>query len=95
MGLILDLAVVALAAVVIGSLALLAWTFAVSAVRASRRERQRIAGLRRSVADAEARLTTTSARASDSMAALVARTNRGAGAGTTYRHDQPGDDPDA
>ena len=98
MGLILDLAVVALAAVVIGSLALLAWTFAVSAVRASRRERQRIAGLRRSVADAEARLATASAQASDSMAAMVDRTATataaGARAGATYRHDQPGDDPD-
>jgi hypothetical protein len=93
-GLILDLAVVALAAVVIGSLALLAWTLAVSAVRASHRERQRIVDLRRSVADAEARLATASARASDSMAGLVDRTSRGTGAGTTHRHDQPGDDPD-
>ncbi|MGI8829616.1 MAG: hypothetical protein ACR2I5_07600 [Candidatus Limnocylindria bacterium] len=74
MGLILDLAVVALALVVIGSLALLAWTFAVSAVRATRLGRSRVAGLRRSLTDAEARLRTTFARTSTTLDDLTRRT---------------------
>ena len=56
MGLILDLAVVALAVAVIGSLALLAWTLAVSAVRAVADGRAEVAAARRRVTEAEARL---------------------------------------
>jgi cell division protein FtsB len=55
-GLILDLAVAALALTVVGSLALLAWTFAVNGVRATRRARRQVAGLRAELAQSEARL---------------------------------------
>jgi type II secretory pathway component PulJ len=61
-GLILDLAVVAVTLVVLGSLALLAWTVAIGATRAAERGRTRIAELRREVAAAEARITTTADR---------------------------------
>ena len=58
MGLILDLAVVAVTLVVLGSLALLAWTVAVGATRAAERGRTRVAGMRREIAAAEARMRT-------------------------------------
>ena len=64
MGLVLDLAVVMLGLLVIGSLALLAWTLAVSAVRAIRRERVRVAGAREQVAAAEGRIRAEAARLS-------------------------------
>jgi hypothetical protein len=76
-GLILDLAVVALALVVIGSLALLAWTLAVSAVRATNAGRVTVARSRQSVADAEARLTASAARALAALADLTTRTAPG------------------
>jgi hypothetical protein len=72
-GLILDLAVVVLGMVVIGSLALLAWTLAVSSVHATRDGRARVAATRQSVTDAEADLRTTARRASSTMAELAAR----------------------
>jgi hypothetical protein len=75
-GLILDLAVAALALVVIGSLATLAWTLAVSAVRATRHGRERVAAMRRTVADAEARLPEIMARADAALAEALARTDR-------------------
>lgn len=56
MGLILDVAVVALATLVIVSLALLAWTLAISSVRAVRLEREKVAGARQRVRAAEERL---------------------------------------
>ena len=59
MGLILDLAVAALAVAVVASLALLAWTLAVSGVRGIHEGRRRIARLRTQVTDAEARLART------------------------------------
>ncbi|MGZ8481352.1 MAG: hypothetical protein ACXWWO_02725 [Candidatus Limnocylindria bacterium] len=59
MGLILDLAVVAVTLVVLGSLALLAWTVAVGATRSAERGRMRVAGMRRQIAAAEARMRTT------------------------------------
>jgi hypothetical protein len=93
-GLILDLAVVALALVVIGSLALLAWTLAVSAVRASSRERQRIAGLRTRVTDAEARLVAATAPAAASLAELADR-SAAARPAHANRDETPGDPPDA
>ena len=93
MGLILDLAVVALALVVIGSLALLAWTLAVSAVRASGRERERVAGLRRGLADAETRLAAASARTSVALEELVDRSSRRST--SPNRYEPPGDAPDA
>jgi hypothetical protein len=62
--LVLDLAVVTLGLLVIGSLALLAWTLAVSAVRAIRRERARIANSRMAVAGAERRVRAEAARLS-------------------------------
>jgi len=61
-GLILDLAVVALALVVIGSLALLAWTLGVSAVRSVHEARASVAEARRAVAESEVRLVATAAR---------------------------------
>ena len=57
MGLILDLAVAALVLVVIGSLSLLAWTLAVSSVRAVGEGRRTVAEARRTVRAADARLT--------------------------------------
>ena len=83
MGLILDLAVVILAGLVIGSLALLAWTLAVSSVRSVRRGRAQVAATRRSVADAEARLQSTAADAATAISDLAARTARPL--------DEPGD----
>ena len=74
MGLILDTTVVALALVVIGSLALLAWTLAVSAVRASRRSLLGVADARRSIAEADARLRASAARASTTLEELSRRT---------------------
>jgi hypothetical protein len=72
-GLILDLAVAVLALIVITSLALLAWTLGVSAVRATRNGRRQVAELRGAVAEAEARLRTTAADADATIAALAAR----------------------
>ena len=74
MGLILDLAVVALAVAVIGSLALLTWTFAVSAVRAVAEGRAEVATARRRVAEAEQRLQVAGAQASTVLARLTDRT---------------------
>jgi hypothetical protein len=73
-GLILDLTVVALALVVIGSLALLAWTLAISAVRAERRALAGVTDARRSIADAEARLRISAARATAALEDLRQRT---------------------
>jgi hypothetical protein len=73
-GLILDLAVVVLAVVVIGSLALLAWTLAVSAVRASRRSLARVTNARRSIAEADIRLRASAARAGATLEELSHRT---------------------
>ena len=70
MGLIFDLAVAALALMVIGSLALLAWTLAVSAVRAVEVGRERVTGLRQSLTDAEGRLQSASKRATEALAEL-------------------------
>lgn len=74
MGLILDLAVAALALLVIGSLALLAWTLSVSAVRSVRLGRANVAASRRSVANAEASLLASAARIRATLADLAART---------------------
>jgi hypothetical protein len=87
-GLILDLAVAALALVVIGSLATLAWTLAVSAVRANTRGRRQVASLRRSAADAEARLPGTMARIDATLLEAVRRT-------APPDRSPPGDDRDA
>jgi hypothetical protein len=73
-GLILDLAVVILGLLVIGSLALLAWTLAVSSVRAVGIGRTRVALSRQSIADAEARLRTSAAGATSTLSVLEART---------------------
>ena len=75
MGLILNLAVIVLAMVVVGSLALLAWTLGVSAVRHVRDGRKQVASSRQSVADAEARLRSASARATATLAELAQRTD--------------------
>jgi VIT1/CCC1 family predicted Fe2+/Mn2+ transporter len=57
--LILDLAVAALAVAVVASLAILAWTLAVSGTRGIHGGRCRIARLRMLLTDAEARLART------------------------------------
>ncbi len=88
MGLILDLAVAALALAVIGSLTTLAWTLAVSAVRADARGRRQVAQLRRSVDDAEARLPGYSARIDAALREGIRRT-------ATPDRFSPGDDPAA
>jgi hypothetical protein len=75
-GLILDVAVAVLTLVVIGSLALLAWTLAVSSVRAIREGRREVAELRATVAAAERRLVDSAAAASVRMQGLAQRTNR-------------------
>ena len=80
MALILDLAVLAIAAVVVGSLALLTWTFAVSGVHSVRRGRLEIAAARSAVADAEARIQAFGRRA---------RTAQG-----ESRTDEPGEHTD-
>ena len=85
MGLILDLAVAALALLVIGSLALLAWTLGFSAVRETRRGRRQLADLRDDVAQAEARLRSSAAAATATLTELAARTTP----------PKPGDGPDA
>jgi hypothetical protein len=86
-GLILDLAVAALALVVIGSLATLAWTLAVSAVRATRHGRERVAAMRRSAADVEARLPASMARADARLVQALGRTGRPDNA-TAERHEK-------
>lgn len=91
MGLILDLAVVALALVVIVSLALLAWTLAVSSVRAARRERDRIADLRLRLADAERNATNVTEIAARSLRDLAERSAAARG----HRYETPGEAPDA
>jgi hypothetical protein len=73
-GLILDLAVVALALVVIGSLALLAWTLGVSAVRSVRQGRETVAEARRSAAESEVRWPAVAERVRLSLERLSRRT---------------------
>jgi hypothetical protein len=84
-GLIFDLAVAALALLVVGSLALLAWTLGFSAVREARRGRRQVAELRRDVVEAETRLRSGAATATATIAELTARTTP----------PKPGDGPDA
>lgn len=91
MGLILDLAVAALALIVIGSLALLAWTLAVTAVRATHRARQRVALERRAVTGAEGRLRTSAARTIAVLEGLTRRTHPQ----HADRYAPPGEPPDA
>jgi hypothetical protein len=55
-GPILDLAVLSLTLVVVGSLGLLAWTIGVTATRRVEAQRRRLADLRESVADLRGRL---------------------------------------
>ena len=74
MGLILDLAVVALALLVIGSLALLAWTLGFSAVRSTRDGRRQVAAMRAGVTEAESRLRSSAETATTTLAELTART---------------------
>jgi hypothetical protein len=90
-GLILDLAVVVLATVVIGSLALLAWTLGVSAVRSVRREHAAVVSVRRSVAEAESRLVTAAGRTGPAVERLARRTRP-----ESAQPDRtPGEQPDA
>ncbi|HSJ00242.1 MAG TPA: hypothetical protein VLA59_07645 [Patescibacteria group bacterium] len=96
MGLILDLAVVALALVVIGSLALLAWTLGVSAVRSVRRGRASMAEARQSAAESEVHLTAAAERARSTLEHLVNRTAPTQPMGSSPTPTtQPGEQPDA
>jgi hypothetical protein len=72
-GLILDLAVVVLAGLVIASLALLAWTLAITSVRALQAERERVERTRHRVATAEDRLRLSARQASATLDELLAR----------------------
>ena len=85
MGLILDLAVAILALLVIVSLALLAWTLAVSCVRAVDVGRARVAAGRQAILETEARLLATAAEVSATVTSLAERT----------RPAEPGDRSDA
>ena len=76
MGLIFDLAVSALALVVVGSLALLAWTLAVNGGRAAAERTRQVTAMRQSVTNAEARVRAASERASATLADLSQRANR-------------------
>jgi len=73
-GLILDLAVVALALIIIGSLGFLAWTLAISTVRASRRGRRLVAGWTRSVATVDSWMQTGAPTTTATLADLANRT---------------------
>ena len=77
MGLILDLAVVVVALVVVGSLALLAWTLAINAVRATRLGRRRVEAARKATAHAETRLRAEAERTTATLTRLSQRTSRG------------------
>ncbi len=56
MGLLLDVALVVLAVLVVGTLGLLAWTLGVVGLDSVRHERERVAALRLRLTDAEHRL---------------------------------------
>ncbi len=88
MGLLLDLAVAVLALVVIGSLAALAWTLAVSATRATRHGRERVASARHTVTEFDGRMREATALATARLAALTERT-------APDRYEPPGDRPEA
>jgi hypothetical protein len=62
-GVILDLAVAALVVVVLGSLSMLAWTFAVSSVTATRRARSRVADARQRLHEREVEMHASRVRA--------------------------------
>ena len=87
MGQILDLAVVALGLVVIGSLATLAWTLAVSAVRAERQGLASVAEARRRTAVAEERVRAAAARADAVLGELEFRVEQSA----SYRPSSHGE----
>jgi hypothetical protein len=76
-GLILDLAVVVLALLVLSSLAILAWTLAVSSVRAAEAGRERVAEARRSMTLAEDRLRAVATRTRSTLAELSNQTSPG------------------
>lgn len=75
MGAILDLAVAALVVVVLGSLGMLAWTFAVSSVAATRRARRRVADARREIHRLERELHDARARTLDQLERLTDAVN--------------------
>jgi hypothetical protein len=72
-GLVLDLAVVALAVAVTVSLALLAWTLGVGAVAAARRATHRAAAARAGIAELEVRLHDAADEARIAIEELAAR----------------------
>jgi len=94
-GLILDLAVAALALVVIGSLALLAWTLGVSAVHSVRRGRESVAEARRSTAESEARLAAVAEGAGSTLERLTRRTAPKTPKTPQPTPTPPGEQPDA
>jgi hypothetical protein len=70
-GALLDLAVVILAVAVTISLALLAWTFAVSAARSAQRARESVLQRRLAMAGTERRLRLASATAQRTLRRLI------------------------
>jgi len=90
-GLILDLAVVGLALIIIGSLGSLAWTIGISAVRATRLGRRRVAGWSRSVVTVDGWLQTGAPTTSATLASLAKRTRTA----TSAKSPPPGDEADA
>ncbi|MGQ0607992.1 MAG: hypothetical protein ACT4OQ_05985 [Chloroflexota bacterium] len=88
MGLILDLAVAALALLVVGSLGMLAWALGVSAVSATQHGRRRVADARRILIGANDRLRSSAIGANATLSNLAARTSPSA-------PSKPGDEPDA
>ncbi len=76
-GTVLDLTALILALVVAISLAVLAWTLGVSAVRRVRGGRQAIARLRAELADAERRLHVAAATTRDQLRVLAERARLG------------------
>jgi hypothetical protein len=72
-GLLLDVALVVLAVLVVGTLGLLAWTLGVTGLDSVRQERERVSALRQGLTDAERRLPSQSAAIREVLQRLSAR----------------------
>jgi hypothetical protein len=72
-GLLLDVALVVLAVLVVGTLGLLAWTLGVTGLDSVRQERERVAALRQRLTDAERRLPSRAAAIREVLQRLSAR----------------------
>jgi hypothetical protein len=72
-GLLLDVALVVLAVLVVGTLGLLAWTLGVAGLDSVRQERERVSALRQGLTDAERRLPSRAAAIREVLRRLSAR----------------------